>query len=54
MKNEKPRFPDRPVEYPMPEPIPDTPENIAKAILTTLPKKKKKWRYMRERDGESE
>ena len=30
---------------PMPDPIPDTPENVARAILTTLPKKRADWRY---------
>ena len=29
----------RPVEYPMPEPIPDTPENVARAIMRAPPKK---------------
>ena len=29
---------------PMPEPIPDSPENVAKAILTSKPKKD--WRYV--------
>lgn len=32
----------------MPEPIPDTPENIAKAIMAGPPKKK--WRYEEEAD----
>ena len=35
----------RPVEKPMPAPIPDTPENIAKAIMQGPPKKN--WRYLR-------
>ena len=30
---------------PMPDPIPDSPENVARAILTTPPKKKGEWRY---------
>ena len=34
----------RPVENVLPEPIPDTPENIAKAIMQGPPKKK--WRYL--------
>ena len=29
-----------------PEPIDDTPENIARSILSTPPKKPSKWRYM--------
>jgi hypothetical protein len=36
----------RPVEKPMPDPIPDTPENIAKAIMQGPPKEK--WRYLDE------
>ena len=39
----------RPVEKPMPEPIPDTPENIARALLTTPPKKDGDWDYLKER-----
>lgn len=41
----------RPVEYPMPEPIPDTPENIMKALLGTPPKKRDEWRFVREREA---
>lgn len=33
---------------PMPEPIPDTPENVARAILSARPKPKGEWRYLRE------
>ncbi len=29
----------------MPEPIPDTPENIMRAILSTPPKKDSEWEY---------
>ena len=39
---------------PMPERIPDTPENIARALLGTPPKKEEDWRYIkdfRERDA---
>ncbi len=36
----------RPVEYPMPEAIDDTPENVAKAIMRKPPKKE--WRYLKE------
>lgn len=31
---------------PMAEPIPDTPENIMRAILGTPPKKRKEWDFM--------
>ena len=35
----------------MPLPIPDTPENVAKAVLNTPPKKAEEWEYMtRQRD----
>ena len=46
---EKPR--GRPVEYPMPEPIPDTPENIMKALLNTPRRKREEWRFVQEREG---
>ena len=41
----KKRSRGRPVEKPMPEPIPDTPENIARAIVRGPPKKE--WDYMK-------
>lgn len=41
----------RPVEREWPEPIPDTPENIAKAVLSTPPKKPDEWRYLQEADA---
>lgn len=31
---------------PMPEPIPDTPENVAQALLTTPPKHESEWEYL--------
>ena len=39
----------RPVEKPMlmPDPIPDTPENIARAVLTTPPKARDEWDYLK-------
>ena len=46
----KKRTRGRPVEKPMPEPIPDTPENIARALLTTPPKKRDEWDYLRDRE----
>ena len=39
---------------PMPELIPDTPENIARAILNTPPKKSEEWRYLQDETGEPE
>jgi len=47
MANNKKRGRGRPVKYPMPEPIPDTPENIMKAILRTPPTPKKRWKFMK-------
>ena len=41
----------RPVKYPMPDPIPDTPENIMKAILRMPPTNKRRWRFMSKRAG---
>ena len=38
----------RPPMKPTPEPIPDNPENIARAILTTPPKKEGDWEYKKE------
>ena len=37
----------RPPVNEWPEQIPDTPENIARAILNTPPKKKNEWDYMK-------
>jgi hypothetical protein len=36
----------RPPTLTMPEPIPDTPENIAKAVLFTPPKKRDEWKFV--------
>ncbi|MCY4393605.1 MAG: hypothetical protein OXC10_00500 [Rhodospirillaceae bacterium] len=38
----------RPVERPMPDPIPDTPENIMRALLETPPKRDDEWDYLKE------
>ena len=43
----KPAVRGRPVTNTMPEPIPDTPENIARALLTTPPKKREEWDYLK-------
>lgn len=32
----------------MPDPIPDTPENVARAILGTAPKGRDEWRFVQE------
>ena len=36
----------------MPDPIPDTPENIMQAILNTPPKDPDKWRYLQDGDDD--
>ena len=41
----------RPVERPLPEPIPDTPKNIMRAILATPPKHDDEWGYLKREPG---
>ena len=45
MKKSK-RGPGRPPSVPLPEVIPDTPENVARAILSTPPKKRADWKFL--------
>ena len=40
----------RPAKRTMPGPVPDTPDNIAAAIVTSPPKTDDEWRYLK--DGE--
>ena len=47
----QPRPRGRPVKNKMPDLIPDTPENIAKALLTTPPKKQSEWDYLKKNKG---
>lgn len=42
----------KPVELAMPEPIPDTPENVLRAIFNTPPKKPEEWKHLQERETE--
>ena len=50
-QQEKPTRPrGRPVKHPMPEPIPDTPENIARAVLATPNKRDDEWEYLKKED----
>lgn len=37
----------RPRTHPMPDPIPDTPENVARILMTTSPKREGEWQYLR-------
>ena len=50
MSDKKPGRPPKP----MPEPIDDTPENVARALLTTPPKQREDWRFIREDEAEDE
>lgn len=36
----------RPVTLTMPKPIPDTPENVARALLSTPRKREDEWEYL--------
>ena len=48
--------PIRPVGRPpleFPDPIPDTPENIARVVLNTKPKRREEWRFEKRRARES-
>ena len=47
----KPR--GRPVEHKLPDPIPDTPENIMKAFLKP-PKKREDWKFVQEREEKTD
>ena len=43
----------RPIEKPMPALIPDTPENIARALVTTPPKDEGEWDYLKAGEREA-
>ena len=46
-ETEQPKRPrGRPVKYPLPEPIADTPENIMRAVLAAPPKGENNWDYI--------
>ena len=40
----------RPVKYPMPPPLPDTAENIVRALVKSPPKTESEWDYLRVRE----
>ena len=49
--------PKRPVGRPpleFPDPIPDTPKNIARIVLNTKPKKRGEWRFEKRRARKSD
>ena len=39
---------------PMPDPIPDTPENVIDAVLSTPPRKRDEWKFMQRKQPGSE
>ena len=43
----------RPVEKPLPAPIPDTPENVAWSIETIPPKDERDWNYLKANEREA-
>lgn len=47
-----PKRAHRRAERRMPEPIPDTPENIMRAVVNTAPKADDEWRYVQDSDHE--
>ena len=48
-KSELPKRPrGRPRTHPMPDHIPDTPQNVARALMTTPPPKDSEWQYLRD------
>jgi hypothetical protein len=38
----------------MPDPIPDTPENVIDAVLSTPPRKRGEWKFMKRKQPSSE
>jgi len=47
----EPKRKGRPPKLIMPEPIPDTPENIARACMVGPPKAEKEWNYLKPGSG---
>ena len=43
----------RPTKYPMPEQIPDTPENVARVVMNTPPKKAEEYKFVKRRRSSS-
>ena len=53
-EQDQPRRPrGRPPTRRWPEPIPDTPENVARAIMAGPPKARDEWEYLRRHREES-
>ncbi len=51
MTDDKPKRPRGRPEKPLPNPIPDTPENVMRAILNTPPKRDDEWDYLKKRES---
>ena len=45
--NQPPKPRGRPATKPMPEQIPDTPENVMKALVSAPPRAKNDWDYLK-------
>ena len=41
----------RPRTHPLPDPIPDTPENVARILMNTKPKSESEWQYLKNVPG---
>ena len=50
----EPRKRGRPVEKPEPDPIPDSPENVLRALVTAPPRAEGDWDYLRPPDRQSD
>ena len=50
--NKQPKKRGRPPKT-MPDPIPDTPENVVKALVTTPPKDPQEWKFLQKDKGDS-
>ena len=52
MPNNKKELPQRsrgrPRTHPMPDPIPATPQNVARILMTTPPPKESEWQYLKD------
>ena len=48
MKRTEKRKRGRPVEKPMAEPIDDDPEDVARTLLFSKPRKRGEWKYLKE------
>ena len=47
----KPKKPTGRPPNPLPDRIPDTPENIMRVLVSTPPKKRREWRYLKSCDA---